>query len=242
MAEEKTDWEIHFSLSEKIDCDDNLPTRLDLEFDTEIGKSGQKSINGFTVKANNVTKETAKQIAEKKANIFTDLLALTSGTSSNHHMDGTRRKKPTGGHTVTKTFTISYSIRNNADLGIQERHLTNLLEGKNPEINQQMKYVNKAMNSIKSRDPASAIKDLYLACNQNPQGNLVKYKSLRNALSHEPVFSNDINNIQRDFGNDYFDFTPEGRFDYASTKNQEHLTKEANNFLNQVRTDIKNKI
>lgn len=213
-----------------------------MKFDTEIGNSNQKSINGFTVKVNNASEDEAKQVAQKKAQILTDILAVTSGTCSEPHMDGTSVKKPTGGHTVSKTFTISYAIRNNADLSMPEAKLTSLLEEANPELNQQMRYINKAMNALKSRDPASAIKDLYLACNQDPQGNLAKYKSLRNALSHDPVYSQDIQHIQKDFGSDYFDFTKENRFDYVSEKNKKNLMIEANNFLNQLQSDMKKNI
>lgn len=242
MIEQPSDWEIHFTLSEKIDCDDNLPIRNDIEFETIIGKENQKSITGFTIKINNTTELNAKEASTNKANILTDLLSITSGTSSIPHLDGTRVKKVTGGHTVTKPFTISYSIRNNADLNIPENKLTSILENQDKELTQQMKYVNRAINAIKVRDPASAIKDLYLACNQNPQGSLAKYRSLRNALSHEPIFPNDIQNIQRDFGLDYFTITSGNSFDYSSDKNLKNLTKEANQFLQQVRTEIKNRI
>lgn len=242
MSEIPSNWEIHFTLSEKIDCEDNLPTINGIEIEICNGKANQKSITGFNIKVENTTQAIAKEIANKKAQIFTDLLSTTSGTASIPRLDGTRVEKPTGGHTVSKTFTISYNIRNNADINIPIQRLEDILENKDSELSQQMKYVNRSTDAIKNRDPASAIKDLFLACNQNPQGTLVKYKSLRNALSHDPVYQQDIQNIKRDFGEDYFEFTSEDRFDYSSDKNMKNLTTEANSFLRQVRDNIKNRI
>ena len=242
MSENPSNWEIHFALSEKVDCEDNLPTIKGIEIETISGKANQKSITGFNIKVENVIETVAKETASKKAQIFTDLLSVTSGTASIPRQDGTRVEKLSGGHRVSQTFTFSYNIRNNADLNIPEKRLNEILENKDTELSQQLKYVNRAIDAIKNRDPASAIKDLFLACNQNPQGTLVKYKSLRNALSHDPVFKQDIQNIQRDFGPNYFEFTSEDRFDHGSNKNMVNLTTEANSFLKQIREDVKKKI
>lgn len=242
MSENPSTWEIHFTLSEKVDCEDDLPTINGIEIETSIGKANQKSITGFNIIVENATETIAKETASKKAQIFTDLLSTTSGTASSPRRDGTRVENVTGGHRVGRTFTFSYNIRNNADLNIPEQRLEDILENRDTGLTQQMKHVNRAIDAIKNRDPASAIKDLFLACNQNPQGVLAKYRSLRNALNHDPVYQQDIQNIQRDFGSNYFEFTSENRFDYISDQNLENLTTEANSFLKQVREDIKNMI
>jgi len=242
MSEKPSNWEIHFTLSEKIDCEDKLPTIKGIEIETSLGKLNQKSITGFNIRVENITETIAKETASKKAQIFTDLLSITSGTTSSPRRDGTRVEKPTGGHRVGRTFTFSYNIRNNADLNIPEKRLEGILENKDTGLTQQMKHVNRAIDTIKHRDPVSAIKELVLACNENPQGELAKYKSLRNALSHDPVYRRDIQNIRQDFGTNYFEFTSEDRFDYISFQNLENLTIEANSFLKQVREELKKKI
>lgn len=241
MSEKLSNWEIHFTLSEKIDCEDTLPVIENLEIETSIGKTNQKSITGFNIKVENTTKEIAMEKASKKAQTFTDLLSATSGTASIPRLDGTSVEKPTGGHTVSKTFTISYNIRNNAELNIPKQRLEDILENKDTILSQQLKYVNRATDSLKNRDPASTIKELVLACNEHPQGNSAKYKSLRNALSHEIPKPETIQRIKNDFGQDYFVFTSEGRFDFSSGRNMKNLTLEANSFLQQVRADIKKK-
>ena len=242
MSEQPSDWEMHFTLSEKIDCEDELSTRNDVEFETTLGKSEQKSITGFTIKVNNVLKIQAEEVSREKAHRLTDFLSTTSGTASIPHLDGTRVKKPTGGYTVSRTWTMSYNIRNNAGMGISKQKLEGILENSNSVLSQQMKYVNRAIHAIKNRDPASAIKELVLACNENPQGNLRKYKPLRNALSHDTPELETIQRVQRDFGLNYFEFTSERRFNFSSDKNMKNLTIEANKFLQQVREELKEKI
>lgn len=242
MSEKSTDWKIHFTLSEKIDCEENLPTIKDFELDIASGKEGQKSITGFHIKIKNATETEAKETASKKAQIFTDILSVTSGTASSPKRDGQNQIHSTGRQTVSKFVTIRYNIRNNANLNIPENRLNDILENKDSKLSQKIRYVNRAIDGIANGDPVAAIKELVLACDENPQGTLAKYKSLRNALSHDPVFSRDIQNIQRDFGPDYFEFTSENRFDYISEQNLKNLTTEANSFLNQVRNDIKNRI
>ena len=239
MSEKPLNWEIHFTLSEKIDCEDKLPTIKGIDIETSIGKANQKSITGFNIKVENTTESIAIETTSKKAQIFTDLLSITSGTASAPRQDRTRVEKSTREYRVSRTLTSSYNNKNNADLNISEKRLENILENRDAELTQQMKHVNRATNAIKNGDPASAIKDLVLACNQDPKGTLAKYRSLRNALNHDPVFKKDIQNIQRDFGPNYFEFTSEDMFDYISDQNLENLTTETNSFLKQVREDIK---
>ena len=66
----RSNWKIHFSLSEEIDCNDDLPSRNDVEFDTTVGKANQKSITGFNVIVNNVTEEEAKQSSISRVNVL----------------------------------------------------------------------------------------------------------------------------------------------------------------------------
>ena len=47
MSEEPIDWKIHFTLSEKVDCEENIPTIKDFELEISTGKEEQKSITGF---------------------------------------------------------------------------------------------------------------------------------------------------------------------------------------------------
>ena len=243
MSGQPTDWDITYTLTEKIDCEDNLPTIPNIDLEIATGKAEQKSITGFTIHISNViTEEDAILIATKKANNFTDLLSTTSGTSSVPNLGGTRFRLPNGKFRVSKLTTISYNIRNNANLNLQNISWNDVLEGTNPELTQQMKYVNRAIGSISNRDYASAITNLFLACNQNPQGDLSKYKSLRNALNHNPVFQNDIDNLNQNFGQGYFEFTSEKRFDFTSEKNNINLRNESQAFLEHVRNDLKNRI
>jgi len=172
MSEEPTDWKIHFTLSEKVDCEENIPTIKNFELETSTGKEEQKSITGFHINVKNTTETIARETASKKAQIFTDILSVTSGTASSPRRDGQSKIHSSGRHTVSKMITFMYNIRNNADLNISQSRLNEILENRDTEFSQKMRYVNRATDAIANRNPASAIKELILACDEDPQGSL----------------------------------------------------------------------
>jgi len=157
-------------------------------------------------------------------------------------LDGTSVKNPSGGRTVTKTFTMKYSIENNANLQIPVSKLVDIVNEKDLDLSQKMAYVTSAIKSLSDYNPEATIRDLALACNGNPQGKLAKFKSLRNALSHDPVYPNDMQNIERDFGNGYFEFKSGNRFNHNSANNKKHLLEQAQLFLSEVRNELLGKI
>lgn len=242
MSEKLTNCKMHFILSKSIDYKGIIPSIDDFELEVVSGKSGQKSITGFSINVENTTENHAEEIANKKAQIFTDILSVISGTAPSSRCTGKSIIYSSGRRTVSITLVLQYSIRNNADLNITQNRLNSILENTDTELLQKMRYVNRAIDAIANQNPASAIKELVLACNENPQGDLAKYKSLRNALSHESVFLRDIQNIRRDFGANYFEFTSENGFDYTLKQNLDNLDTVAHSFLEQVREQVKNRI
>jgi len=237
-----SDWELHFGLSRKVSCESQVTkSHQNIEYELTTENSGQKYLTGFIITLTNKTEADAKLIGQKQAKNFANYLSISSGLPVEEHLDGTRIKNPSGGHTVTKTFTIGYSIENNADLQIPDAKLLDIVNEKDLSLSQQMAYVASAMKSITARSPEAAIRDLVLACGENPQGNLEKFKSLRNALSHDPVYPNDIQKIKQNFGNNYFEFIGD-RFDHNSHNNKKHLMDQAQLFLTEVRNELLRKI
>ncbi len=236
---DKTNWKINFVLSEEINCRD-LPSCNDVEFDVITNKANPKSITGFDIILNNITKDQVRQLATSKAQRVTDLFAYLSCIALKCKINGISEKKPSGGYTVSKILTIEYKIKNNIDITIFNQKLTDVLKGKDLKLNQQMEYFNKALNSITFGDPDSAIRNLFLMYDvKELPKDVEKYESLRHALSHDTVYPCNIENISNNFGKDYFKFTEKGHFDHSSENNKNHLTVEANNFLNQAKKEIK---
>lgn len=82
-------------------------------------------------------------------------------------------------------------------------------------------------------DNAAVIRELYQILEDDNlfPPHLIKYKYLRHALSHgSGLETNTLNNIERNFGKDYFVFT-NGRFDYTSHINIRNLRIQAFNFM-----------
>lgn len=234
-------WNFSFSLNPHINCDDNITQPKEIELDVD-SQQKQHKITGFNITINNTTKEDGINESLLKARRLTDLLVSTSGTSSRFTFAGTRKINPDGGGTVSKTFTIGYSIVDNANLNINQTRLNEIINGQDSELNEKMNFIYHATNALHTRDYVSAIRFLDLACIENPQGDLEKFHYLRHALSHtkDPLNSVTITNIRTGFGNDYFEFTIDNKFDFASSKNLKNLQTQAQNFLNRVRDDLKN--
>ena len=242
MEEQSPYWLVDFTLTEEIDYDKTSDTEKffasacedEIEIKSSVGKKGQKSITGFTVKVENEEdRSIAEKVATRKAKKLTNLLVTISGTSSAPKLVGVSEKKLSGGYTTYKKLELAYSIKNNVDLNISKQKLHEILKNKNEALPRRMEHVRKAMDLI-NKEPAAAIRELVLACDDKPPGELEKYRFLRNALSHNTLKKETIKNIQRDFGQDYFEFTPEGILDPLSEKNIKNLTIEAKKFLNHV--------
>lgn len=234
-------WSFDFSLNPHINCDDNLPQLSGIELEVD-SQQEQHKITGFNIIINNTTEVDGTNEAMLKARRLTDLLVSTSGTSSCFTSSGTRKINPDGGGTVSRTFTIMYSIVDNANLNISVTRLNDIIDGQDSELNEKLNFIYHATNALHSRDYISAIRFLDLACNEDPQGDLKKFHYLRHALSHnkDPLKSETISEIKKGFGNDYFIFTTDNKFDFTSSKNLKNLQPEAQNFLNRVRGDLNN--
>ena len=234
-------WNFSFLLNTHINCDDSLPqlSGIELEVDSQLE---QHKITGFNITINNTTEDDGTNEAMLKARRLTDLLVSTSGTSSRFTFAGTRKINPDGSGTASKTFTIGYSIVDNANLNINGSRLSEIIDGQDSELNEKMNFIYHATNALHARDYVSAIRFLDLACNEDPQGDLKKFHYLRHALSHnkDPLKPETITEIKTGFGNDYFVFTTDNKFDFTSSKNLKNLQTEAQNFLNRVRGDLNN--
>ena len=234
-------WSFDFSLNPHINCDDNLPqiNRIELKVDTQ---KQQHEITGFSIIIDNTIKEDGTNESLLIARRLTDLLVSTSGTFSRYTLSGNMKINPNGGGTVSSFVTFSYAIVDNANLNIESNRLNEILEGRDSEINEKMNLIYHATNALHARDHISTIRFLDLACNEEPQGDLEKFHYLRHALSHtkDPLNPETITNIRTGFGNDYFEFTIDNKFDFASSKNLRNLQTQAQNFLNRVKDDLNN--
>jgi len=243
MSQGIENWRFHFSLSPKINCESTLPQSNQIEFDVD-SQNTQYSISGFSVLINNKTEEDAANEANLKAQRITDLLVSTSGTSSSLVFDETRKINPNGSSTVSKKISFRYSIVDNANLTMSDTRFNEIVDGQDLELIQKMNFVRHAADALSSRDSISTIRFLDLACNEEPLGNFSKFHFLRHALSHykSPLKQDTLDGINNGFGNGYFDFTIDDKFDFSSSKNIKNLSTEAQNFLNGVRQELSNEL
>jgi len=106
---------------------------------------------------------------------------------------------------------------------------TTFLIRKHPKLSLQFQYLHQARQSLRKNNFAQAIRDLFLIIENTEINEEAKYKSLRNAVSHEKINSkNDIDNLSYNFG---IKMERGTNLDVNNPEIQKILEKEANNLL-----------
>ena len=234
-------WIFNFSLDPPIDCKDDLLVFDGIDLKIIVSDKQQHEIIGFGIAINNTTEEDGNNQAAIKARRLTDLLVSTSCTSSYFNLCGTLQIDQDGKRRVARIIESEYLIKNNVNLNMI-KNINGIIDGSNSELNEKLNFIGHAINASYNRDSISAIRFLDLACNENSEGKLKKFHCLRHALSHSKrsLKYETIKSIKEGFGNDYFEFTADRKFNFASAKNLRNLKTEAKNLFKIVKDDLNN--
>ena len=235
-------WKFTYALTDEIDCDDNINDMPDVEFVTNVNEKLQKMITGFKIMIQLPNQADAELQANQAAFRLTWLLVASSGTYSAHRMEGCKEMTLSTKRRVSRTIGSGYRIRENAKVNIDQRLFDDILNV-NTEIAEKMQHISNACMASRARDYASVIKYLVLACNEEPTGDLAKFKSLRNALSHnkDPLKDGTVKGL-KDFGRDYFTLTDDGKFDAMSANNLHNLEVQAGKFLTHMHNRLREEL
>ena len=235
-------WKFTYALTDEIDCDDEIRDMQSVEFVTNVNEKQQKMITGFKIMIQLPNQTDAELRATQAAFRLTWLLVASSGTYSAHRMEGCEEMVLSTKRRVSQTIGSGYRIRNNAMANIDPRLFGDILN-LNTEIAEKMQFIANACMASRARDYASVIKYLVLACNEEPAGDLTKFKSLRNTLSHnkDPLKDNTVKGLQ-DFGRGYFTLTDDGKFDVMSASNLHNLEVQAGKFLTHMHNRLREEL
>ena len=235
-------WKFTYALTDEIDCNDNIRDMQGVEFVTNVNEKQQKMVTGFKIMIQLSNQTDAELRANQAAFRLTWLLVASSGTYSAHRMERREEMILSTKRRVSQTVGSGYRIRNNAMVNIDPRLFDDILN-LNTEIAEKMQFIANACMASRARDYASVIKYLVLACNEEPAGDLAKFKSLRNALSHnkEPLNNSTVKGLN-DFGRDYFTLTDDGKFDAMSASNLHHLEVQAGKFLTHMHNRLREEL
>ncbi len=235
-------WKFTYALTDEIDCDNDTHDMPDVEFVTNVNSKQQKIIIGFKITVQLPNQADAERRADHASSRLTWLLVASSGTYSRHHMEGYEELVMSGIRRISKTFSFGFQVRNNAMANIDPGLFHDILN-RDTEIAERMQFIANAYMASRTRDYASVIKHLVLACNDEPTGVLERFKYLRHALSHSdgPLRESTVKGLEK-FGPGYFTLTDEGKFDFASTSNLHHLEIQAGKFLTHMHDRLREEL
>jgi hypothetical protein len=216
--------EVRFSISPnvptiRIDDVDNLKFRL-----TE--KEGKNCLSEIimVVSANNINEAVSK--AMNKVRPLCNLISFKCKQGVVPAYVGASIMYKDG--TSSARGERSLMVWDNEDLELEAREINNIEN--DPKNLMYARFSRSFIALLSYHDHATVIKELYQILeddNRATSPNLVKYRHLRNALSHgNPLTPKTLQSIENEFGKNYFVFK-DGRFDYGSLVNTENLRAQA---------------
>ena len=254
-------WVFSYGLSEKIDCEKDIPERKHVEFQTERDeKTGQK-ISGFSITVHGTSQKEAQTNSDTMARNLVNLLSASSRVFSDFYSNGYQEvgrgtrgaaiHSDTGENTTSCTPEISIppsvrirNIRSRAILSMSDEHFDAIVEGKHSGLNRILMHIKKASNARNAEDWETVITELSSAHNGKKQNLSV----LRDVVSHSDLLQpNTVGKLKREFptyekGGCYFKLTDDKRFDLEDPMNKEWLRRQAEKFLQEAYAEIVSKL
>ena len=243
MTSRTLGWQLDYKLVDKIDCDSNIQDRDNIIFATKTyGKKSQNAINGFSITSQELNQEDAEKSANSQAIKLTQLLTASSGTHSEFFATGYKEITKSGRRRIGASIPSSYTIRNNTILSMNDNKFQDTLKV-NDKFTEKIQFISKARKAEKSKDFESIIKYLFQACNENPQGELKKFKFLRDAISHnkDKLYNSTIDGLKEGFGENYFQLI-DNKFDFESEQNIRNLEIQAKSFLRTMHSELRQEL
>ena len=243
MASRTSGWQFDYKLVDKIDCDSNIQDRDNIIFATKTyGKKSQNAINGFSITSQELNQEDAEKSANSQAIKLTQLLVASSGIHSKFSATGYKEITESGRRRIGTSAHSSYSIRNNAILSMNDDKFQDILKVSD-KFTEKIHFISKARKAEKSKDFESIIKYLVQACNDNPQGELEKFKFLRHVISHNKgkLYNSTICRLKEGFGENYFQLI-DNKFDFESEQNIRNLKIQAKSFLKTMHSELRQEL
>jgi hypothetical protein len=185
---------LFFELSEKVKIGGTVTNSENIELILDSNES--RYLTGFRITVNNTDDETMDQAMEQ-AKRLTDYLSFVTNTVVRHKRPIIRKKK-NGKTETTKPFTADAILAAEFDLDV--RKLAPLL-GSDSKLNQCLAHYQDGLKSLLDNDFPQSIKDFFLIIENTGIPEEVRYKSLRDAVSHNMLeHKNTLEALKNEFG------------------------------------------
>jgi len=158
------------------------------------------SIIGFEVFISDSNNEKIEK-AYLEIRRLTNLLSLKLGRYIDHKRPEIFITDKSGKSTGSKSFTIDAILVKQIDLDLNNSNLSSIVNDNDPVLNQQLSDAVSGIKAYSDRNYKDAIKNFWLAI-ENEKHSLAKdYRSLRDGLSHSEINNDNVQKVlQDDFG------------------------------------------
>jgi hypothetical protein len=223
-----TDWEVSYSLPEPFDCEE-LESSNSIIFNAELNnKTKTYRIKGFTI---TVTAENVDEMLEKantQAERLIQIMTVKSLGYVNYTYEG-YNSKMSGAKTVIKKIGFPFHTRQMIDeLNLNKNRAISFILENDEDTNIQLYHTRLAIGAEESRRFADMYRELFQVIEKEIRlPDYCKYKSLRDAISHQTKLDRAMAEVEKHFGKGRYDFTSNQEFNHNSKKNRENLRKDA---------------
>lgn len=223
----KTEWKVEYTLPEPCDCTE-IEGSPSIEITTKFDKKIKpNSITGFAITVIGEYEDEILENANKQAERLAQIITVKSRGYVTATLDGYRVKTGTNPDkwNVLKIRSALYHIRQTIELDLNNKALISIIQN-NEDTNLQFHHASLAIGAEESRQFADMYRELFQVI-EKEKGlqDYCKYKSLRDAISHQKKLDWAKDDVEKYFGKGRYDFTPNDEFDHDSHKNRENLKK-----------------
>jgi len=224
----KGDGIYEFNLSHELPLD-GFPKINGIELKKKLEEK-LESVTGISIEITNVTKEEGIRLAENKARNIVNLMCVKCNIYSDVYLTNEEFQEY-----GAKTRQVKTAIRITGHpyrrSDITEEEIDRLQNDSN--FVQQIARLNDVLRCNQNYDWKGVITGLCTVIKEQFTENTIKYKFLRDALSHDEL-DRAKQNVEEHFGIGYFDFSSNNQFDFTSEKNIKNLQTQAGEFFTEV--------
>jgi hypothetical protein len=240
------EWEVSYSLPEPFDCEE-LEDSPSIEFKTKLGKNTKPyTINGFNVTVTAQNEDEILEMANTQVERLVQIMTVKSLDHVNYAYQGySPKNQPVSGtKTVTRGWGFPFNTRQMIDeLNLNSNQKISSIMQNDEDTNIQLYHARLAIEAEENRQYANMYRELFQVIEKETGlPNYKKYKSLRDAISHQKYLDRAMGDVITYFGPGRYDFTTNQEFNHNSKNNREHLKEDAGDLKGIVITHLIGKL
>jgi hypothetical protein len=193
----------------------------------------KKLLTGFSIIIKGSRESVGIFEANQKAVILSNFLTVKYGKYIRSFFIGFSKLNKQGTQPVTRLQNYSWLHIRKLNFDFKDSITSDILGDRDKGI--LYDHASRGIKAAEDQDPVTMVREFYQIIEANVPTRLNKFQYLRDVLSHGDQIRDDTKeNLEREFGKNYFTFTSKKHFDYTSSRNIERLNEQARYLKNEV--------